>query len=98
MTEIIPEEALIIPLLIVLLAILTPFITVPIVFNTFNRLLKKNKTKSAMTNFLGVTTLFIPLWFLFMDKFQVNVFSSILICLFSSILSLVIHYLVRKED
>jgi hypothetical protein len=98
MADIIPEEALIIPLLIILIAILTPFITVPIVFKTFNRLLKKNKTKTAMTNIMGITALLIPLWFLFMDKFQISIFSSILICLLFSILSVAFHYLVRKEN
>lgn len=97
MADIIPEEALIIPLLIIIIAILTPFMTVPMVFKTFNGLLKKNKTKSAMTNILGITALLIPLCFLFMDKFQISIFSSILICLSSSILSITIHYLVRKE-
>jgi hypothetical protein len=50
-----------------------------------------------MTNILGITALLIPLCFLFMDKFQISIFSSILICLSSSILSITIHYLVRKE-
>jgi fumarate reductase subunit D len=98
MTHIIPEEALIIPLLVILIAILTPFTTVPIVFKTFNRLLKKNKTKSAITNIVGITTLFIPLWFLFMDKFQESIFTSILICLTSSILSVALIYLIREEN
>ncbi len=100
MADIIPEEALIIPLLIILIAILTPFITVPIVFKTFNRLLKKNKTKTAMTYIMGITALLIPLWFLFifMDNFRISIFSLILICLLFSILSVAFHYLVRREN
>ena len=98
MADIIPEEALIIPLLIILLALITPFVTVPFVFGSLNRLLKKNKTKSSMTNVLGITALLIPLWFLFMDKFQISIFGSILICIFSSILVLVFHYLASKEN
>jgi hypothetical protein len=51
-----------------------------------------------MTNVLGITALLIPLWFLFMDKFQISIFGSILICIFSSILVLVFHYLASKEN
>jgi hypothetical protein len=98
MADIIPKEAFVIPLLIILMAILTPFITVPLVFRTLNGLLKKNKTKSAMSNVLGITALLIPLWFLFMDRYQISIFGSILICIFFSIFALVLHYLIRKEN
>jgi hypothetical protein len=97
MADIIPEEALIIPLLILLMAFLTPFITVPLVFGTINRLLKKNKARTAMTNILGIAALLFPLWFLFMDKYQISIFASILICFISSIVVIIIHYLLSKE-
>jgi len=96
MANIIPEEVVIIPLLTILLGILTPFITVPMVFTILNKLLSRNKRHSAMTNILGIIALQLPLWPLFMDKFQLSIFASVLICLSASILVIAMNFWVSK--
>jgi hypothetical protein len=96
MLNIIPEEVVIIPLLMILLGILTPLITIPMVFAILNKLLSTNKRHSAMTNILGIIALLLPLWPLFMDKFQLSIFASVLICLSSSILVITMNYWVSK--
>jgi hypothetical protein len=98
MTDIIPEEAFLIPLLLLFTAMVTPWVTVPIVFKAMNALLKKNKSKSGKTNTVAIAALFFPLFFLFMDKFQLSIFGSILICIISSIIVLVFHYLLKNEN
>jgi hypothetical protein len=96
MLNIIPEEVVIIPLLMILLGILTPLITIPMVFAILNKVLSRNKSHSAITNILGIIALLLPLWPLFMDKFQLSILGSVLICLSSSIFVIAMNYWVSE--
>lgn len=97
MTHVIPIEAFLLPALILFIALLTPFVTIPIVFGVMNTLLKKKKDKTASTYVVGILALFLPLYLLYRGKFSLNIEVSVFFCVFSSILVLVLHYLVKQE-
>lgn len=97
MTHVIPVEAFLLPALILFIALLTPFVTIPIVFGVMNALMKKRKNKTASTYVIGILALFPPLYLLYMGKFSLSIEASVLFCLFSSILVLILHFLVKEE-
>jgi hypothetical protein len=92
MSEIIPSEVIIVPVLIIVLAFYVPVLCLNLIFYILNKILKLNKEVSKSNKYTCITAWLIPLVFILPSHFAERTITYILYCLVSCLVGAVITY------
>ena len=98
MSEIIPSEVIIVPVLIIILAFFVPVLCLKFIFILLNKIFKTAVEVSRPNKFVSITAWLFPLVFILPGHFAERTITYILYCLVSCLVGAVIAYFSAKTN